>query len=160
MARDANPRAVILSEYQKPEYRIEETDLTFEIAEGSTEVRSRLRLRRAPGTAPGTALRLDGQGLSLVSIAVDGVPLGSNQYRVDEDSLTVFDLPEQAEVALVTRICPEDNAALEGLYKSGGMYCTQCEAEGFRRITYYQDRPDVLARFTTTIVADAERYPV
>jgi aminopeptidase N len=160
MPRDAHPRSIKLSEYQSPAYQIEEVDLRFEIADGSTEVTSRLQVRRSSGTPAGTALRLDGQDLTLVSVAVDGAPLGSNQYRVDDDSLTLYDLPESAEIRIVTRICPEENTALEGLYKSGGMYCTQCEAEGFRRITYYQDRPDVLARFTTTIVADAERYPV
>ena len=160
MPRDPNPRAINLVDYQKPEYAIEETILRFEIGDGSTDVSSLLRIRRAPETPPGTALRLHGQDLSLLSIAVDGVPLGRNQYQVDGHSLTLFDLPEQAEVSLVTRIHPEANTALEGLYKSGGMYCTQCEAEGFRRITYYQDRPDVLARFSTTIVADPMRYPV
>ena len=90
---------------------------------------------------------------------MDGRSLGSNEYALDETGLTLFDLPERCELAVVTRIEPEKNTALEGLYKSSGMYCTQCEAEGFRRITYYQDRPDVLSVFTTTIVADPA-YPV
>jgi aminopeptidase N len=160
MSRDANPRAIQLADYRAPDYRIEETDLRFEITDGSTQVSSRLRVRRATEAPKGASLVLDGHDLTLVSVAVDGVPLGSNQYQLDDRSLTLFDLPETAEIQVVTRICPEQNTALEGLYKSGGMYCTQCEAEGFRRITYYQDRPDVLARFTTTIVTDAARYPV
>ena len=104
-------------------------------------------------------MRLDGQDLELISVAVDGELLSSNRYQLDDESLTLFDLPDDCEVQIVNRIVPEDNTALEGLYKSGGMYCTQCEAEGFRKITYYQDRPDVLASFTTHIIADAD-YPV
>jgi aminopeptidase N len=160
MIRDGSPQAIHLADYQPPDYRIETTDLHFAIADGGTEVRSRLRVRRAPAAPAGASLRLDGQDLTLVSVAVDGVPLSSNEYQLDDGALTLAALPEVAEIEVVTRIRPETNTALEGLYKSGGMYCTQCEAEGFRRITYYQDRPDVLARFTTTIVADAERYPV
>ncbi len=160
MSKEPNPKAILLSEYQPPEYITSETDLTFEIADGTTRVTSRLRVVRAPETPAGTALTLDGSGLELESVAVDGTPLGSNQYRLDDGSLTLFDLPEAAEIEVVTLIHPEENTALEGLYKSGGMYCTQCEAEGFRRITYYQDRPDVLSKFTTTIVAEAGRYPV
>ncbi|MEQ8861065.1 MAG: aminopeptidase N [Pseudomonadales bacterium] len=157
--KDANPQTIYLKDYQPPEYEIIETKLSFDIRDGSTEVRSALTVERAPGTAPGTPLRLVGRELELLEVRVDGVPLGGNQYRLDEESLTLFDLPEQTLVEIATRIRPEENTALEGLYKSGGMYCTQCEAEGFRRITFYQDRPDVLARFTTTIVADAARYP-
>ncbi|MCZ6711990.1 MAG: aminopeptidase N, partial [Gammaproteobacteria bacterium] len=105
-------------------------------------------------------LILDGQDLELVSVAVDGAVLGSNEYQLNANSLTLLNLPESCEVAVVTRIEPEQNSALEGLYKSGSMYATQCEAEGFRKITYYQDRPDVLSRFTTTLEADAASYPV
>jgi aminopeptidase N len=93
-------------------------------------------------------------------VRVDGSPVSDNALRLGDGWLELSGLGANAEVEIVTRIRPEENTALEGLYKSGGMYCTQCEAEGFRRITYYQDRPDVLATFTTTIVADAERYPV
>jgi aminopeptidase N len=160
VTRDANPKATHLEDYQKPEYEIPETRLRFEIADGSTRVSSRLTVQRAPGTPPGSALELAGENLTLVSVAVNGTELGSNEYRLDDKSLTLFDLPERAEVEVVTRICPEENTALEGLYKSGGMYCTQCEPEGFRRITYFLDRPDVLSRYTTTVVADAARYPV
>ena len=158
--KESNPRTIYLKDYQSPDYRTLDTELTFDIADGTTEVTSRLNVQRMPGAAADAALVLDGRDVELVSVAVDGQPLGSNQYRVDEESLTLFDLPAEARVEVVTRIHPEDNTALEGLYKSGGMYCTQCEAEGFRRMTYYQDRPDVLARFTTTIIADGNRYPV
>ena len=85
--------------------------------------------------------------------------LSSNEYELSARSLTIFGLQGQHQIQIVTEICPEENTALEGLYRSSSMYCTQCEAEGFRKITYYQDRPDVLAKFRTTIVADAQRYP-
>ncbi|MEQ9002240.1 MAG: aminopeptidase N, partial [Pseudomonadales bacterium] len=159
MARDAEPRTILLSEYQAPDYLTEETALTFEIADGETQVSSRLRVKRRPGADSAAPLVLNGQDLTLCSVAVDGVTLGANQYRSDDASLVIFDLPASAEVEVVTRIHPEANSALEGLYQSGGMYCTQCEPEGFRRITYYQDRPDVQSVFTTTIVADGGRYP-
>ena len=158
--KDAEPKAIRLAEYQPPNHVITDTHLEFDLRDGVTQVTSRLSVLRA-GTE--STLRLDGQELELVSVAVDGRTLTSNEYQADDDSLTVFDLPAACELSIVTRIHPEQNVALEGLYKSGGRsggtYCTQCEAEGFRKITYYLDRPDVLARFTTTIVADA-RFPV
>ena len=158
--KDAKPKAIRLAEYQPPNYLITDTHLDFELADGVTQVTSRLAIRRMGSQSD---LRLDGQELELVSITLDSRLLSSNEYQRDADSLTLFDVPEVCELEIVTRIHPEQNGALEGLYKSGGMsggmYCTQCEAEGFRKITYYLDRPDVLARFTTTITADA-RYPV
>ena len=160
MAKEATPKTIYLQDYQPPLWRTEETHLEFDLRDGVTEVRSRLRVKRESSAAPDAPLVLDGEHLELLSVAVDGRPLGGNEYRVTERSLELFDLPEQCELSIANRIEPEKNTALEGLYKSGAMYCTQCEAQGFRRITYYQDRPDVLAKFTTTIIADAERYPV
>ena len=160
MLKDADVVAVRLADYRSPAYRITHTDLTFELADGTTRVTSQLTLERDPSTLPGTPLVLDGQALELVSVAVDGRRLEANEIQVDAESLTLFDVPAVCTVTVVTDIHPETNTALEGLYKSGSMYCTQCEAEGFRRITYYLDRPDVLARFRTTLIADATRYPV
>jgi aminopeptidase N len=160
MLKEATPRAIFLSEYQSPEYQILKTDLSLDIGEAATRVYSRLTVRRGSGIAADTPLVLDGVDLELLAVAVDGVPLGSNQYRRDELALTLFDLPDEAVISIETVIHPDLNTALEGLYRSGGMYCTQCEAEGFRRITYYLDRPDVQSVFTTTITADGSRYPV
>ncbi len=158
--KDAQPKAVRLAQYQPPSHRITDTHLEFDLRDGVTQVTARLAVARSGSES---SLKLDGQELELVSVAVDGRRLSSNEYQVDDDSLTLFDLSQNCELTIVTRIHPEANTALEGLYKSGGlsggMYCTQCEAEGFRKITYYLDRPDMLARFTTTIIADA-RYPV
>jgi len=151
-------KTVYLKDYTPPPYLIDEVDLEFELGEESTVVRSRLRVRRN-GTAP-APLRLDGQQLELLALSLDGRELRAGEYAVDADGLTIENVPERFELAVTTRIEPQNNTALEGLYKSGGMFCTQCEAEGFRRITYYLDRPDVMAAFSTKIVADAKRYPV
>lgn len=158
--KDGQPEVVRRSEYRPPSHTIADTQLTFELGEGTTQVTAQLRFERSDAAPDGaTDLRLDGQELELVSVAVDGRALASNEYRLDDESLTLFDLPAHFELSVVTRIHPEVNTALDGLYKSGGMYCTQCEAEGFRKITYYLDRPDILAPFTTTIVA-SRNYPV
>ena len=159
MSKDAEPKLIRLAEYQPPTHWIDSTELHFDIRDGETCVHTRLQTRRNPEN-PSANLRLDGQELALLRVKVDGRELAGNEYQRDDDSLTLFDLPDGAEVEIETRIHPEQNTALEGLYKSGGLYCTQCEAEGFRKITYYLDRPDVLATFRTTIVADGERFPV
>ena len=155
--KDAEPQSIRLADYQPPRYRTEHVELMVDIREGETTVTSVLTVRREG--APG-ALELDGDGLELVEVSVNDVALGSNEYDVSPNRLVIHDVGKEARVRIVTRIHPETNTALMGLYRSKTMYCTQCEAEGFRRITYYQDRPDVLARFTTTIEADAAAYPV
>ena len=124
---------------------------------------SRLALRLNTERHAETALPplvLDGQQLELQKVVLDEQELGEGAYQVDSDSLTLQPTRAQFELALTTRIEPQNNTALEGLYKSGSMFCTQCEAEGFRKITYYLDRPDVMSRFTTTVIAERERYPV
>ncbi|HWK53523.1 MAG TPA: aminopeptidase N, partial [Hyphomicrobiales bacterium] len=109
------------------------------------------------GPAP---LVLDGRRLELLDVLLDGQALAADRYQVDAEQLTLFEVPAQFTLETLVRIHPEDNASLEGLYKSRVMFCTQCEAEGFRKITYYLDRPDVLSSFTTRVEADAGRYPV
>jgi len=162
MARDASPRATLLRDYQPPAYLIDAVALRFDLRERATRVRSRLALRRNPAApqAAGSALRLHGECLSLRAIAIDGRPLEGAEYAVDAESMTLFAPPEAFVLETEAEIVPEDNTALEGLYLSGGMYCTQCEAEGFRKITWFLDRPDVMARFTTTIEADQAHFPV
>ena len=158
--KEAAPQAIHRRDYAPPAYRTENTALAFDLEDGETTVRSRLRIRRAPHAGAQAPLVLDGQDLELLSVHLDGRLLSGNEYQVDEESLRVFNLPDAFELEVATRIHPEANTALEGLYKSHDLYCTQCEAEGFRRITYYQDRPDVLSKFTTSITADAQRFPV
>ena len=145
-------------QYRPYAFEVPETRLEVDIRDGETVVRSTLTVTRKPGaTEP---LLLDGVDLELRRIAIDGTPLDGNEYSVDDESLTIFDVPDRCSVEIEVAIRPEQNTALEGLYKSRSMYCTQCESEGFRHITYYPDRPDVLSRFTTTITADADGFPV
>ncbi len=158
--RDAAPRTTYLKDYSPPPYRVETVDLRFDLGEGTTHVRSALRMRRDAAAAPGTPLVLDGQDLELVSLALDATPLTAGRYQRGPESLTIEDVPADFTLTVETRIRPEANTALEGLYRVGGLFCTQCEAEGFRKITYFPDRPDVMARFTTTLVADREACPV
>ncbi|MGH6618860.1 MAG: aminopeptidase N, partial [Alphaproteobacteria bacterium] len=153
-----SPQAIYRKEYAPPAYRIETVDLDVALGEESTRVASRLAIRAATDR-PGP-LVLDGEGLDLVSIRVDGALLPEAAYSVAEDSLTIHSPPRQFTLETEADIRPQDNTALEGLYKSRGSFCTQCEAEGFRRITWYLDRPDVMAAFTTRISGDKARYPV
>lgn len=163
--RTEQPKMIYLKDYQAPDYLIDETHLTFELFEDHTLVHAQLVMRRNPereheaaGALP--PLVLHGQELELLSLSLDDQALEAGDYRLDDNQLSLQ--PRQARFVLDSsvRIHPERNTALEGLYKSGKMFCTQCEAEGFRKITYYLDRPDVMSRFTTTLSADKQRYPV
>ncbi|MFB2874875.1 aminopeptidase N [Aeromonas jandaei] len=142
-------------DYQAPLYWIDTIDLDFQLQEPQTRVTAITRIRRnGEHNAP---LVLDGEQLTLESIAIDGIPC--EHYEQGESSLTIFNLPAECVLTIVTLLDPAANTALEGLYKSGDAFCTQCEAEGFRRITYYLDRPDILARYSTRITADKAKYP-
>ncbi|MEI9985910.1 MAG: aminopeptidase N [Aliidongia sp.] len=157
----AAPKTTLLADYKPAEFLIETVDLVFELGEESTRVKSRLSIRRNPASAEKTGvLTLDGEALELASVSLDGEALGPNRYQLTAEALTLGDLPDAFTLDIETRIEPQNNTELSGLYKSGGNFCTQCEAEGFRRITFFQDRPDVMARYTTTILADKSRYPV
>ncbi|MFM5008108.1 aminopeptidase N [Aeromonas sp. R9-2] len=142
-------------DYQAPLYWIDTIDLDFQLQEPLTQVTAITRIRRnGEHNAP---LTLDGEQLTLKSVAIDGIPC--DHYEQGESSLTLFNLPAECVLTIVTLLDPAANTALEGLYKSGDAYCTQCEAEGFRRITYYLDRPDILARYSTRITADKAQFP-
>lgn len=156
--RDANPGTILLKDYQAPPYLINRTELHFELGEDETIVTSRLHLLRA--SQEPAALELQGQELELLEVAIDNQALPDSAYSVTDNSLVIEDVPEQCVLSCKTRIQPQKNTSLEGLYKSQSMFCTQCEAEGFRKISYYLDRPDVMSVFTVTIEADAQRYPV
>jgi aminopeptidase N len=159
--KDGQPGIVYLKDYRPSDYLIDTTDLHFMLGHDFTIVTSKLSMRRNPELADSDqSLQLDGQELELISVAVNGQPLNDDQYGVDDEQLVIYSLPERFELSIVTRIYPAQNTALEGLYRSRTMYCTQCEAQGFRRITYYLDRPDVMSRFTTTIDASADQFPV
>jgi aminopeptidase N len=156
------PQPVRLAEYRPPAFLIDTVDLVFELDGRNTRVKSRLAIRRNPAAYdPAAPLRLDGEELALVSLALDGQPLGDNRYQLPAGGgLILPDVPDAFTLDVETRIAPEDNTQLSGLYMSGGNFCTQCEPEGFRRITYFIDRPDVMARYTTTIVGDKSRFRV
>ncbi|WP_193452174.1 aminopeptidase N [Pseudomonas nitroreducens] len=164
--RTEQPKVIYLKDYQAPEYLIDETSLTFELYEDHTLVHAQLVMRRNPDRAAGAPddglppLVLDGQQLELLSVALDDQALEAGQYQLDENHLTLQPTAATFTVDSTVRIHPESNTALEGLYKSGKMFCTQCEAEGFRKITYYLDRPDVMSSFTTTLSAEQHQYPV
>ncbi len=148
-------------DYTPPDYLIDRTRLNFLLGEDYTTVESELTMRRNP-RAPSNAndLILDGEEMELLDVALDGIPLANDAYEVGPDRLVVRDLPAHFVLTTRVRIHPECNTTLSGLYRSSGNFCTQCEAEGFRRITYYIDRPDILSRFTARIEADQGRYPV
>ncbi|BBB26522.1 aminopeptidase N [Amphritea japonica] len=156
------PSVIYLKDYEAPAFLVEQTDLRFELEEEQTLVRSQVRYSRNPGcVSRQRPLVLDGhESLELQRLSIDGEVLSAQDYRREGEQLVIPDLPDSFTLECVTRIEPQNNTALEGLYKSDGMFCTQCEAEGFRRITFYQDRPDVMGLFETTIVADKQRYPV
>ncbi|RYM62072.1 aminopeptidase N [Serratia liquefaciens] len=149
------PQAKYRHDYRAPDYTITDIDLNFELDAESTRVTAVSKIKRQG--AADAALVLNGEDLTLVSIEIDGQPWTA--YQLQDNKLVIEQLPAQFTMTIVNDIHPAKNTALEGLYLSGEALCTQCEAEGFRHITYYLDRPDVLARFTTRIVADKARYP-
>ncbi len=148
------PQVKYRKDYQAPSHTITDIDLTFDLYDNDTIVTA---LSKVVQKGESTTLELDGEGLELRSVKVDGEDWA--HHEVKEASLVLSDLPAEFELEIITKIDPEANTALEGLYKSGGAFCTQCEAEGFRRITYYLDRPDVLAKYTTKVIADKATYP-
>ena len=159
--RTEQPKVIHLKEYQVPDYLIDETHLTFELYEERTLVHAQLIMRRNPDAGAGLPpLQLHGQDLELISLALSDRPLGDGDYRLAEESLTLQPDADSFTLDSTVVIHPESNTALEGLYKSGSMFCTQCEAEGFRKITYYLDRPDVMSSFTTTVSGDKQKYPI
>ncbi len=150
-----------LADYRPPDYRIESVALDVDLAPETTRVKSTLRLRAAHDRAGGVRpLVLDGDGLELLSVALDGERLGPGDYAADAKSLTLHRPPPRFTLEIQTAIHPAANTQLSGLYVSKGVFCTQCEAEGFRRITYFLDRPDVMAVYRTTIRAPREACPV
>jgi aminopeptidase N len=161
MTTEPSKTTIYLKDYQAPAYRVHTVALTIDIHEGHTTVAATLDIERAPEAPATTPLRLHGVDLELEELCIDGEVVPAGECRHEGEELVIArPLPPRFELRSRVRIHPEANKALEGLYCSNGMYCTQCEAEGFRKITYYPDRPDVMARFTTTLRADRKRFPV
>jgi aminopeptidase N len=160
IATDAAPTEIRLADYTQPPYLIDTVDLAFDLDGTATRVVSRLAVRRRPGTAAGTPLHLDGEALTLMGLRRDGADLAPSDYTLTPHGLVIDGMPDQCTLEIITRIAPSANTELSGLYTSGGSFFTQCEAQGFRRITYFPDRPDVMSRYTTTITAPASVCPV
>lgn len=156
--RTEAPIAVQLSDYSSYPFEIEQVDLRFDLHPDATRVRADLKVRRTgDANAP---LELDGEALELKSITIDGVAVPDDAYQLTETGLTLAEVPDAFTLVTEVEIAPSKNTALSGLYMSGGRFCTQCEAIGFRRITFYPDRPDVMSRFTVRMTADKATYPI
>ena len=156
--REGLPATIYRKDYTAPEFAVRTVDLLVQISKGRTEVTATLEMVRQ-GSGQG-GLRLDGEQLSLQWIELDGERLTENQYSVGDADLIVASVPDRFSLRTCVTICPEENTSLEGFYRSQSAYCTQCEAEGFRKITYFPDRPDVLAVYTVTLEADRAECPV
>ena len=157
---DPLPQNIRLEDYTPPPFFIDGVDLDFTIEEDVTTVRARLAMRRNPAPAYAQApLTLDGEELALVSAAIDGRPLTAGDYSLDERKLVFANVPDQFTLETICRIEPRKNTQLSGMYASKDGFFTQCEAEGFRRITWFLDRPDVMSKYTVTLRADRNKYP-
>src|SRR5215472_8186317 len=159
--RTEQARPVRLEDYRPPDWLVETVDLDVSLDATATRVRARLRLAPNPQAAAAAPVVLDGDELALTALAIDGEPAAPERYAATAERLTILQPPHRPFVLEVeTRLDPSANTQLMGLYRSGSTYCTQCEAEGFRRITYFPDRPDVMAVYTTRIEADKAEAPV
>jgi len=160
MTQATSPNTIYLKDYSQPQYWIDSVNLHFELGEDKTRVVSEMEVRRNPNVDGPRILELDGEDLVLGTVLLNDKALGDSEFNVGKEGMWIPDVPETFSLQIETFIKPQLNTSLEGLYKSSGNFCTQCEAQGFRKITYYLDRPDVMAKFTTTIVADKIQYPV
>lgn len=153
------PNTVYLKDYKKPDYLIPNIHLTFDLDDTKTQVTSILKVKKNYDEGIEKPLVLNGENLTLKSIKVNGESLSNAEYELTDSFLTIKKVGDNFTVEIENEINPEANKALDGLYKSGSIFCTQNEPEGFRRITYYPDRPDVMAKFTTKVIADKKLYP-
>ncbi len=153
-------RFIERSSYRSPDYLVEHADLTFELDVRRTVIRSRLEIVRAQTAAAGTPLVLDGRDFELISLALDGAVLEPDAYELTSGGLIIHNAPQQCELVAVTAVTPGANRSEMGLFQAGECLVTQCEADGFRRMTYFIDRPDVMASFRVRLEADASQYPV
>src|SRR5437016_4105666 len=151
--REPQPKTIYLKDYTPPAFRVETVELDVDIRDDHALVRARLDIKRVSAGN----LVLDGDELELVSLSIDG---RSARHEVTPERLTVYDVPDRFTLETVSRVVPQKNTKLEGLYATKNGFVTQCEAQGFRRITWFIDRPDVMARYTTTVRADRRNYPV
>lgn len=155
------PNTVYLKDYRPPAYLVETIDLTFDLYDSHCLVKSTLHSTLNSSQAnPGTPFVCDGENLELLSLRLNKQAIPDRRVQIDSEAMTIYDVPNEFDLEIETKIYPQQNKALEGLYQSGNILCTQCEAEGFRRITYYPDKPDILAKYSTKIIADQKQFPV
>jgi aminopeptidase N len=145
-----------LKDYKAPSFKIESVELVFELYEDETIVSNTMQIEKLDDIE---ALELHSEELELLELEIDGISLSQSRYEIRKEKLVIRNVPKRFVLKIVNKIYPHKNTELEGLYKSGDIFCTQCEPEGFRRITPYLDRPDVMALFKTTVIADKEKYP-
>ncbi|MFK5914081.1 MAG: aminopeptidase N [Woeseiaceae bacterium] len=158
--KETAPKTVLLKDYQPPRYLLESVSLDFELFETKTQVRTKLKFsKNNNNNESDQSLLLNGQNLELKSLKLNGKKLSNSDYTLNEEGLLINECPDDFTLEIHNEINPLENKALEGLYLSSGMYCTQCEAEGFRRITYFPDRPDVMSKYEVTLHADKIKYP-
>lgn len=148
---------IYLKDYKAPAFTVDSVNLDFNLSEDFCRVVAKSQIRR---TEAGAALHLNGEELKLVSIKINDKPLTADQYQITEEELIVPSVPDNFTLEIETELQPQNNTSLEGLYKSNGIFCTQCEAQGFRKITFFFDRPDVMTSYSVTIEADKQKYPV
>ena len=158
--KQQTPNTIYLKDYKKPDYLVKNVDMIFELDAGKTQVTSTLQIERNTGVDTAAPLVLNGQSLELIKVTLNNQLLTTADYDLTDESLKLSGLPDKFCITTEVTLSPENNTALEGLYASSHMLCTQCEAEGFRRISYFPDRPDVMAEFTVTLIADKQKYPV
>jgi aminopeptidase N len=151
-------KTIYLKDYKKPEFEIKRCDLHFELFEDFTIVTNMMELNKLDSDA--SDIRLDAMDLELIEIYLNNLKLSDTSYIIEKEALVVLNVPETFSLKIKNKIYPHKNTELEGLYKSGSIFCTQNEPEGFRRITPYLDRPDVMSVFTTTIIAQKDKYPI
>lgn len=157
--KHADAKTIYLKDYQQPAYWINTVDLVFDLEDNYALVTSSVDYKRNPDSSQ-TDLQLFGAELELERIAINGYELEENDYQLSDTGLSLSHLADEFTLVITTRIYPQKNTSLEGLYQSSGNFCTQCEAQGFRKITYFLDRPDVMGKFTTLIRADKQKYPI
>ena len=156
-----NPKTIYLKDYKPPKYLVDKIDLNIELYEDLSIVRAIMKFRKNPNSNENSEeLILNGEKLKLKYIFLDDKKLNKNQYYTNNYQLIIHKVPEEFVLKTVISIQPQKNTELEGLYKSGSIFCTQCESEGFRKITYSLDRPDVMSLYSTTISADLKQYPI
>ncbi|MFK7831053.1 MAG: aminopeptidase N [Congregibacter sp.] len=158
--RDAQPRTIFLSEYQPPAFAISRVALHFELFDDHALVHAQMHFERRAGGDETAIMELDGQELEHLSLTLNGKALDAKNYELGDEQLRIHRLPAKGVLQTSVRIRPQENTSLEGLYRSRGLFCTQCEAEGFRKITWFPDRPDVMTIFSVTIDADKNQCPV